>query len=235
VATDHAGVAQVSRPVQIALAAVVVLGALWFVALKPKSDTSGSDAPLPTHTAPGTAGLTKAVAKAEGASAASDAANAKIQSASAVASGDASTAAPAAATAGTDATAGKATAPAAAASDAAAVEGVDPSARLLSQLDHGKVVVLLFSGKGADDRAARAAVRRAARRDKRIAVRFAPVAEVGRYEAITSGVKVLSAPTALVIGSDHKAKVLDGFIDVDTVGQTVGDVRRELKAAAAKK
>ena len=55
---------QISPPLRIALLAIVPLGALWFIVLRPKPDSS-ADAPLPP--APGVAGLATATQKAQGA------------------------------------------------------------------------------------------------------------------------------------------------------------------------
>src|SRR3569623_184831 len=84
-AADNAGVDQVSRPMQIALVAVVLLAGMWFTVLKPKPADDSAPAPAPAASsapvAPGTKGLTSAVDKAKAASATSDATNAKIQAA----------------------------------------------------------------------------------------------------------------------------------------------------------
>src|SRR4051794_6865811 len=81
---------QVSRPVQILLAVTVLFAALWFVALRPKSGSdSGStsaSAPATTTTttpssgptAPGAAGLGRAIDQAHRGVATSDAESAKI-------------------------------------------------------------------------------------------------------------------------------------------------------------
>lgn len=230
-ATDNAGVAQVSRPMQIALVAVVLLAGMWFTVLKPKPATDSGAPAAAQPTAPGVAGLNRAVDKAKGASAASDAANANLQKATDGTT--ASTTAPAATAATKPATkppvktAAKAVKAAAKQSAAApkAATAKDPSAVLLSYLAKGKTVVLLFHGDGADDVAARKAVHRVARLDKRVVSAYAPISKVARYQAITSGIEVTSAPTILVIGKNKKAVDLTGFVDYGVVRQTVGDVR----------
>jgi hypothetical protein len=264
-AADNAGVDQVSRPMQIALVAVVLLAGMWFTVLKPKPD-SGSDF-KPTATpaassaasqpvAPGVKGLATAVDKAKGASATSDVANAGVQAATGGSAAAATStlapkpaaakaAAPAAkakakakakGTTRTSAGTAKATKPvagaksgtkAATAKAAAPAADVDPSDRLLSYLDKGKVLVILFEGKGADDKAARKAVHQTALRDaKHVVSAYIPVADVGKYEAITSDVQVLTSPTVLVIGKDRKATALTGFFDAPVIRQAVGDARR---------
>ena len=82
---------QVSRPLQILLVAVLLGGAVYMLALRPKTD-GGSSAPAkpakqattspaqgPGSSIPG--GLGKAVTKARGAAAQSDAANQRVQQA----------------------------------------------------------------------------------------------------------------------------------------------------------
>jgi hypothetical protein len=219
-----------------------------------------ASAPSTDKVAPGVKGLASAVDKAKAASATSDQANAKIQAAT---GGSASTSAPAATastktsaatpaaakhTAAKSAAKAKATKPAAAktgaktpkagtkaatATTTAPATGVDPSERLLAYLKHGKTLVILFEGKGADDKAARKAVHQTALKDpKHVVSAYVPINQVGKYEAITSDVQVLTAPTILVISTDGKATPLTGYVDATVVRQAVADARR---AAAATK
>jgi hypothetical protein len=258
---DNAGVDQVSRPMQIALVAVVLLAGMWFTVLKPKP----ADSPAPTAAtpaaaapvAPGVKGLTSAVDKAKGAAATSDATNAKIQQASGGAAAKPAVGKPAAAKAtatpatkpavaktapGKTAAANGTTAAAkanpaatktAAVKPAAAKAPVDPSQALLAFLAKGKTVVLLFHGDGADDAAARKAVHRVALKDKGVISAYADITKVATYSAITSDINVTTAPTILVIGTDGKVTPLTGYVDAGVVRQAVGDARRN--AAAAKK
>jgi hypothetical protein len=248
VAVDNPGVDQVSRPMQIALVAVVLLAGMWFTVLKPKPEgtVSAPAAATPAATpaadasaapaAPGTTGLANAVDKAKGAASTSDAANAKVQAATGDSSAAAKPSADAAAQpAATKAKTTKSVAAArkpgtkAAAKKAAAGQpavAVDPSDRLLAYLPKGKTLVILFYGKGADDAAARKAVHRTALKDQRMVSAYVPISKVGAYEAITAGVDVLTSPTVMVIGTNHKATTLTGFIEAATVQQAVGDARR---------
>jgi hypothetical protein len=251
-AVDNAGVDQVSRPMQIALVAVVLLAGMWFTVLKPKpaeetAVTPATPAPAAKSSAPvapGVKGLVKAVDKAKAASATSDATNAKIQSAtggSAKAKATTSvapakktlTAKPA-----TTASKAKATATATAEKAKAPAATVDPSDRLLANLAKGKTLVVLFEGKGSDDKAARKAVHLTAKADpKHVVSAYVPISKVGDYEKITTDVQILGSPTILVIGADRKATALTGFLDAPSVQQAVGDARREAADAksAAKK
>jgi len=235
VAVDNAGVDQVSRPMQIALVAIVLLAGMWFTVLKPKPAADPA-VPAAQPTAPGAAGLGRAVNAAKGAAAASDAANAKIQEATGGTVAAKPSAAKAVAAKTTKSVKGatpakKAAKPAAAKPAAKDATAVDPSDVLLRFLTKGKTVVLLFHGNGADDKAARQAVHRVALRDKNVISAYAPVSEVAAYRAITTGVQVTTAPTILVISSKKKAVALTGFVDYGVVRQTVGDVR----AAAGQK
>ncbi|MEA2295002.1 MAG: hypothetical protein QOE86_2641, partial [Solirubrobacteraceae bacterium] len=252
-AVDNAGVDQVSRPMQIALVAVVLLAGMWFTVLKPKPASSPGPVAVAAPVAPGVAGLTSAVDKAKAASATSDATNAKIQQAS----GGAAAATPAKKAAVTKAAAVKAAAVKAAATRKAAVTKtakpaavtkavtpapvnkpaavkvpVDPSTTLINFLSKGKTVVLLFHGAGADDAAARKAVHQTALKDKRVVSAYADISKVADYAAITTDINITTAPTILVIGTDGKTTLLTGYVDAGVVRQAVGDARRNAAAAA---
>jgi hypothetical protein len=217
-------VEQLSRPYQIALGAILVLAAAWFLVLKP-----GDAASEPTAvTAPGVTGLGNAVTEAEGASAASDAANAATAAASAAASGEAPASAPAAAVAtpgaSTRVPAATSAAARAAAADAAAARK-DPSSKVLRWLDRGNVAVVTFYAReAADDKAVRRVLKRLDRRRGNVRVFAADIAKVGSYEAITRGVSVLQAPTTLVISPDRRARKIVGYLDRAEVQQRVDDV-----------
>jgi hypothetical protein len=129
--------------------------------------------------------------------------------------------------------------PAAAATPATAARkpvDVDPSDRLLKFLNKGKTLVILFHGAGADDRGARKAVHRTAKADpKHVVSAYIPIGDVGKYEAITSDVQILAAPSVLVIGTNGKATVLSGYVDATVVREAVSDARRAAAAAAKAK
>ena len=278
VAVDNPGVDHVSRPMQIALVAVVLLAGMWFTVLKPKpaaesaAPTPAAVTPAPASSepvAPGVKGLTSAIQKAKGAAAVSDATNAKIQKATGAAPAAAAkptvAAKPAAAKATPAASKGVRHATPAKAKTTAAVKSVtkvapaatlkakpaaakapaspakkavqvDPSDRLLKFLDKGKTLVILFHGAGADDRAARKAVHRTAKADpKHVVSAYISIGDVGKYEAITSDVQILAAPSILVIGTNGKATLLTGYVDEAVVRQTVGDARRASAADAKAK
>lgn len=187
----------------IALAATVILAALWLVALRPKA-AQVADTPAAPVTA---------IAPAKDAAAAADAANAKLSS---VADGGGTAAAPAAAPA--PSTAG---AP-------APIASVKPAnkrdAAVVRDIRARKVVVLLFwNPKGADDVATRGALRGIDRRGGKVAVHVIPISRVGQYESITQGVKVNQSPTTLVIDRKRRSRAIVGLSERGELTQAVDD------------
>jgi hypothetical protein len=209
---------QLSLPYRVALVALVVVGGLWFVVLRPKSDSTSK-----SSAAPGVTGLANDVTKAKGAATASGAANAKIQSAT----GEATTSTPA--TPGSTAapqpgTPAKSTEPADTGLAADAVAG-DPSKPLLAAVDKGKVAVVLFWNKNAsDDRATRQALRHVDLHHGKVVTQAVPIGDVGKYEAITRGAQVLESPTVLVIGAGGKARAITGYTQANEIDELIGAV-----------
>jgi hypothetical protein len=205
-------------PYRIALVAMLATAAVWFTFLRPKPP---EDAPPPP--APGMTGLGNAVG---GAKSAAGAASASAAQRSAAADAvEPAPATPAAAPAARGAAAKPAKAAKRPAAGATTASDADASAPLLRQIDRGHVVVLLFSSRrGSDDAAVRAAVRALPRHGGRVVVERAPLSSVGRYEAITRGVKILAAPTVLVIGKGPTARPITGFATAAEIDQAVGDM-----------
>jgi hypothetical protein len=202
---------QVSRPLLVALLAVVALAGLWVVALRPKADTA-VDAPIPPQV--------RAVDAAKQASTASDAANAKVQSAAAA---DGAAAAAPAKAAGTIGRA-QAAKPAPAAKTAVPEASSAAERAVLRDMAANKVVVLLFwARRGADDRAVRDAVRGLDRHRGRVAVHVASITDVGRFESITRDVTVAQSPTTLVIDRRGEAQAIVGLTEPRELAQAVGD------------
>ncbi|HVF79055.1 MAG TPA: hypothetical protein VNA28_12225 [Solirubrobacteraceae bacterium] len=188
----------------IALAATIILAALWLVALRPKTAEIAD-----TPAAPVTA-----IAKAKDASAASDAANAKLAAAT---GGTANAAAPA-----------TAAAPAATPSAKTAAPVAEPAnkrdAAVVRDIRRGKVVVLLFwNAKGSDDVATRGAVRGLSRHGGKVAVHVIPISRVGQYESITQGVTVNQSPTTLVIDRKRRSRAIVGLSERGELSQAVND------------
>lgn len=190
----------------IALAATIVLAALWLVALRPK----------PPEVADTPAAPVTAIAKARDAAAAADAAAARTESA--VNGGTAAAPGTAAAT------------PAAGAEPAATKAAADlkaankREASVVRDIRAGKVVVLLFwNAKGADDVATRGAVRGISRHGGKVAVHVIPISRVGQYESITRGVTVNQSPTTLVIDRKRRTRSIVGLSERGELNQAVND------------
>jgi hypothetical protein len=229
---------QVSKPVLIALIAAVALVGAKFTILR--SNSGGSGSTPAAATAPGMNGLQTAVDKANNAVGVSKQSATQHEQAAATASGDASTSGGTAAHGAPAATKATPAKPAAAAKPAAKPQPKlapgDKSGPMLANLAHGKVVVALFyNPHGADDNAALRAVRSANRHHGRVVVHSIPIGSVGDYDAITTGVQVMEAPTIIVIGPNHKARTIVGYTEVKEVDQTVGDVGGKAFAAKAAK
>jgi hypothetical protein len=199
---------QVSRPMLIALAATIVLAAVWLVALRPKAPEVAD-----TPAAPVTA-----VAPATAAAAAADAANAKLDG---VADGGGT----AAATPVTPAATGANAVAEPVTKGAADIKAANTrEAAVVRDIRRGKVVVLLFwNAKGADDVATRGAVRELSRHGGKVAVHVIPISRVGQYESITQGVTVNQSPTTLVIDKQRRSRAIVGLTERGELTQAVND------------
>lgn len=206
---------QISPPLRIALAAIVLLGAVWFVALRPKDS---SDEPAAV-TAPGVQGLANSVAKARGAKAAAEASNARTESA--VAGADGSATSSSATKAGTKSATAKAQ-PIDLGISTAEVTG--PARRLVDALADGKGVVLLFRNKSADSAHVTRVVQGVFKRDGRVVAQIANVRDVADYSVFTNRTSVSQAPTTFIIGPTRRAKVIAGYTSTGEVDQAIGDV-----------
>jgi hypothetical protein len=264
--------AQVSRPFQVGLAAVAVLAAVWLVALRGHSGSgsgSGGSAatvqqqpphpsrPASTSTspyrgsAPGVAGLTRAIEKARGAVALSERNARQLQRKSAQASSSSSAASNRAVT-------GSAPAASSAASRAAPASGAAPSSRtrttpthrptashgpaapaagrsvpalqaqVETQLKAGKIVAILFWNPHAEvDQVVRselAAAQRALR--GQLAVELAQASQVGEFGPFTHAVQVLQTPTILFANRRGQTSAVTGLTDSFSLQQAVSEARR---------
>ncbi len=216
----------ISRPFQIALAAVALIAVVWFVALRghssggESSSASSATAPTVAQTTPasaptastkvstGASNLTKAIDKAR--------ATAKQNEIKAQRARHAQ-------------------------SQANAKPAPKPAAKLVSpqhavegELKQGRTVIVLFwSPKGTDDVAVRRELRQllafeakhGTPRNKNIAAHYSSMAEVGRYGSITRSLQVLQTPTLLVIAPSGKTKTLTGLVDAYAIRQAIKEAR----------
>lgn len=185
---------QVSLPMRIALGAVLVFAALWFVALRPKPVEEVASDPVPAvETAtPAPSGTSS------GTSGSGSGATAETSSAATPAQADAATPAK------TDAEAK--------ADTAAKTSGGAGAKAVLADLSAGRTVVLLvWDGKSADDRSVRRAVSRVDRHGGKVRTHVVRVSKLSSYEAITKGVPITESPTVLVIDKERQARVISGL------------------------
>ena len=212
---------QLSLPYRIALVALLVVGAVWFAVLRPKS---GGEAERASTAAPGVTGLANDVSKAKSAVDNANAASAGSEAAANAVGATGSTSSAATPSAKGAPAAKPAPKPAKPGLAEDAAPG-DPSRPLLADVDAGKVAVVLFwNAKGADDRATRRALRAVDRHHGKVVATAIPVSDVGKYEAITRGAQVLESPTVLVIGAGGKARAITGYTQAQEIDQAVSDI-----------
>jgi hypothetical protein len=205
---------QISPPLRFALIAIVLFGAVWFVALRPKSSSDGSNGASSSPIK----GITGSVAKARSAKEASDAAAARSEAAANAIDGETVDARPVNRRAArTSPRLSRSVVPTGAAARRDA-------RRLAAQLDRGKVVVLLFRNRSADSQHNADVVRTVDRRSGRVVTRVTSIKQIGNYALFTSKTTASQAPTTYVIGPKKRAQVIVGYTSVGEVDQAVGDV-----------
>jgi hypothetical protein len=285
-------VTQISRPFQIALAAVALLLVIWLVALRGHSGGgSSSSAPAAASTpapaagsassssgagaskgapgggtpassggiyhgsAPGVAGLTRAIAKARGAVKLSEQNAQQLQRESAQASSAGSSGATASGAATSHSAAPGSSAPTRSAASPSKPAGTKPAtsapttgaARKVastpakqslveSELKSGRTVIVLFSSsKGAVDAVVRGQLAlldvflkstATLPQNRDIAVHYASPGEVGAYGRVTRSLQILQTPTILVITPSGRTKTLTGLVDAYAIRQAIKEARK---------
>jgi hypothetical protein len=262
-------VTQISRPFQIALAAVALLLVIWLVALRghsgggsssstpaaastpapaagsaspasgagasqssPGSGTAAPSGKIYHGSAPGVAGLTRAIAKARGAVKVSEQNAQQLQRKSAQASSAAPSSAATQSTASPSKPAGaKPVTPASATATGAAPKVASAPAKqslVESELKRGRTVIVLFSSPaGAVDAVVRGQLALLTLSQNRgIAVHYASPRELGAYGTVTRSLQILQTPTILVISPSGKTKTLTGLADAYAIRQAVREARK---------
>jgi hypothetical protein len=254
--------AQLSRPYQIGLVTVAVLAAAWLVLLRPHSPSTNSAATAPAPTtvaqstkaspapkaakhangsgssiyhgsAPGVQGLTRAIAKANGAVATSQQNAQHLEEKSTQASSatpTATTTVPGAATPATSTPSAKApttsSSSAAAGHGAAHGTGVARQHAVEAQLAKGRTVVILFwDPKGADDESVHSALRSLRSQHLNIDIQEASASQVASFGTITRGVQVYGTPTLLIVDKKGQAKTLTGLQEAYAISQAIREVQ----------
>ena len=89
----------------------------------------------------------------------------------------------------------------------------------------GRTVVLFFYQRGSADDEATAAAVSAVRRRGGAKVFSAPIARLADYRAVTAGVGVTQAPSVVILRKGRGARLVEGFVDPETLVQQVADAR----------
>ncbi|MGO8906968.1 MAG: hypothetical protein ACLQMH_15310 [Solirubrobacteraceae bacterium] len=247
---------QISRPFQIALLALVLFAAVWFVALRGQSASSGGSgsppssqaakggtpspaaqaqsaaAPTPVYhgAAPGVEGLTRAIAKAHEAVASSQQQAKQVEGESAQSGPSSATGAPAPGTASQPgAAAGARTGTARTGAPAASVK-LRPSMQgtVEAELKRGKVVTILFwNPKSSVDRTVHGELNAAGSAlGGKVAVHDALAAQVGSFGSITRTVQVDVTPTILIVNPRGQTSTITGLTDAFAIEQAIDEARR---------
>ena len=89
---------------------------------------------------------------------------------------------------------------------------------------HKKVVILFRNDRGLDDRQMVSVVHNVDRRTKAL-VLSDPVDAVDRYGKLLQDLGVNETPSVVIIDSKGRARLIEGYVDSDTLTQAVADAR----------
>jgi hypothetical protein len=247
---------QISRPFQIALLALGLFVAVWFVALRGHSASSGGSgspssaqagkggtpspaaqaqsaaAPTPVYhgAAPGVEGLTRAIAKAHEAVAGSQQQAKQVEQESAQSGPSPATGAPASSAASAPgAAAGSETAKArTGAPRASAKRAPSMQATVEAELKRGKIVTILFwNPKSSVDRTVHGELKKAGTAlGGKVAVHDALAAQVGSFGSITRAVQIDATPTILIVNHRGQTSTITGLTDAFAIEQAIDEARR---------
>lgn len=193
--------AQLSRPYQIALGAVLLFALVWFVALNGHGSSSTPSAST-TALTPAPVVQEKAVVSGKVKHGAAGSSTTVIVKHAAV----------------------HASAPKKAAS-----KGIPPKqAAVESELKQGKTVLVLFwNPKGADDVAVRKEVQAVEHKlGGKIAVQDALADQVGEFGSITKTIQVNQTPTILFVNDRGLTTTMTGFTDTFAIEQAIEEARQ---------
>lgn len=216
---------QVSRPMQIALAAALLFLAVWFVALRPKPQTGGEAAapapaaqPSSSGAAPGTAGLTRAIDKAHDAvTTANDAgerAAGNSPEAPAASSGSAQSARTSAKPAHSG-SGGISTKP---------IHTHGPVASVRAALRMHKAIAIAFVDSAtADSRAVDRELLHVSHFRGRAFTLSVPLVDIADYGFIANSVEVTVAPTVVIVDPQRHATTIVGAADRVEIEQRLAD------------
>jgi hypothetical protein len=242
----HEAMAQLSRPFQIALVAVVLFAGVWLFALQGHSTTTGGagsaatvspSAPTTTvaHKPARTTGKvsshtssTRAAAAPASHKVSTSTTHAPVHRAAKTVTKTATQAPTKAVTKAPATTVAKAPARPATAHEHASTQSTTTLSgqhAVEGDLAKGDVVVLLFwNPSGVEDVTAHQAVQKV-KTLNHVAVREAAASQVASYGSVTRGVQVDTTPTILVINKRGQALVLTGVQDSFSIEQAIAEAR----------
>jgi hypothetical protein len=105
-----------------------------------------------------------------------------------------------------------------------ALSSPNPGRAARAVADHKKVVILFTNKRGLDDRAMTSVIRDVDRRTKAL-VLSDPVDAVDRYGKLVQDLGVSETPSIVIIDSKGRARLIEGYVDSDTLAQAVADTR----------
>ena len=88
------------------------------------------------------------------------------------------------------------------------------------------LVLLFYNDRSADDKAVRRALSHVDRHGGKVFVDAHWIKNVGPYEPITRGAELEQSPTTVVVDRTLKAESLVGYVDEQTIEQSVVDALR---------
>jgi hypothetical protein len=106
----------------------------------------------------------------------------------------------------------------------AALTSPNPQRAARAVRHHKKVVILFRSPRGLDDKEM-TSVMRAVDRRTRALVLVDQVDVVERYGKLVEDLGVSQTPSVVIIGRSGKARLVEGYVDADTLTQAVADAR----------
>jgi hypothetical protein len=106
----------------------------------------------------------------------------------------------------------------------AALSSPNPARAARAVHQHKKVVILFTNARGLDDQAMGPVIRNVDRRTKAL-VLTDPVDAVDRYGKLVQDLGVSQTPSIVIIDSSGRARLIEGYVDSDTLAQAVADAR----------
>ncbi len=239
---------RVSRPYQIALAAVLLLAVAWFVALRPHSSSSGPSASLKVTATSGRS-LTDPHSTSRRSAAAPQKSSKGLKAAQgrkAAAGGKGRSQAPSVhsrpqspAAAGGSERAGVSRVSqtrrsstrshvSSGASSSGRATDLSRGQEIGAQLAEGKTVLLLFwNPRSATDVAVRDEVETVGAQLKaKVAIDYAKPSEVGTFGTVTRNISIYETPTLLIVAPHRLVTTMTGLTDAFSIEQAIREARR---------